>query len=176
MFGLLNIEIITNMKKLLFSVIALFAATSLFGEVIMYTAAAPGTYLLSTNNISVTSVEITSPTTTTVQLFDCASVADPYFGTNYVTSAWVGRQSLATNLVSSYVGYNGYTNWYTNVGIYTITVTNAAATNALPAMGAFGVSANAYATYSFDALFTRGVCATIGATNASVVINYRRNR
>lgn len=131
-----------------------------------------GFYLISTNRASVYNVEVTSANPATIQLFDMDTVAVPFFGTNYTNAAFTYRITTNATQVTNYVGSNGYTNWFTNVGVYTVTLTNAANTNALPAMAAFVVAGGTYAVYNVDALFARGICATI-TTNASMVINYR---
>lgn len=139
------------------------------------TSTAGGVFLLSTNGMSMASIELSAQYPATIQLFDCDTLADPYYGTNYVNAAWNGRTTYTTNFVTSFVGYNGYTNWYTNAGLWTLTVTNAAKTNALPATAAFTVSGGNYAIYNTDAIFARGVVALVN-TNVNVVINYRTGR
>lgn len=131
-----------------------------------------GTFLLSTNRASVYQVEITSPYSAYVQLFDMDTLASPFYGTNYTNAAYVVNSSYATNYAYSFVGNNGYTNWYTNQGQWYITTTNSNGTNALSPLAAFVVGANAYAVYQVDALFNRGIT-LLANTNVSIVINYR---
>lgn len=160
------------LTKFLF-IIALIGLTySAHSAQIVVNATTNGFYLLSTNRASVYSVEVTSANPAVITLYDCDSVAAPFFGTNYTNAAYTSRIAYSTNLVTSYVGTTGFTNWYTNAGLFTLTTTNAANTNALPSMAAFVVSGGTYAVYNIDALFARGICATI-TTNASMVINYR---
>src|ERR1043166_2339147 len=116
-----------------------------------------GTFLLSTNRASIYQVELTSTASCRVDLFDSDSLADPYFGTNYVTT---------------YIGSNGFTNTVTNVGLWTLTLTNAANTNALPTLGSFVVGANTYAVYNVDELHARGVTFR-SSTNVNLVLSYR---
>lgn len=128
--------------------------------------------LLTTNRASIYSIEITSDKSVLVDFFNNNSVAAPVYGTNYVTAAYPYRISYSTNYVTSYIGNTGYTNWYTNAGIWTLTLTNAAATNALSAGFSATVGANTYAVYPVDLLFEKGIVVR-GTTNANIVINYR---
>ena len=161
------------MKKLLFSIgtIALFIFSAP-AAILSTNVSAGGTHLLSTNRASIYQVELTSANACVVSFYDCDSLADPYFGTNYTSGAFPYRIAYATNIVSSYVGSNGYTNYYTNIGLFSLTKTNAAATNALPILGAFVVAGGTYAVYNVDQLHARGVTFT-SSTNVSVVVNYR---
>lgn len=161
------------MKKLLFSLIGIIGLSMAANSAtITVNGTTNGYYLISTNRASVYSVELTGLNPGVVQLFDCDTIAAPLFGTNYTNLAYIGRSYTNGPIVSSYIGSNGYTNWYTNAGIYSITNTVVANTNPLPVMAAFVVAGGTYAVYNVDALFTRGICATI-TTNVSMVINYR---
>lgn len=132
------------------------------------------TIIVTTNRASVYSVELTATANALVSFYDIDVTNAPYYGTNYVNASYVSRTSYTTNLVTSYVGYNGYTNWYTNQGIFTLTVTNAANTNALAPLLSAVVGANTLTTYSVDALFTRGIVAVASSgTNINIVVNYR---
>lgn len=161
------------MKKILLSLcLALAAFTSVNAAIISVTGTTNGFYLISTNRASVYSVELTGTYPGVVTLYDCDSVAAPFFGTNYTNAAYTTRTTYATNYVTSFVSLQGYTNWYTNAGVWTLSSTTAANTNALPAMASFVVAGGTYAVYTTDALFSRGICATI-TTNISMIINYR---
>ena len=132
------------------------------------------TIIITTNRASAYSVEVTASANSVVSFYDIDVTNAPYYGTNYVNSAYASRITYPTNYVYSFVGYNGYTNWYTNQGIFTLTVTNAANTNALNPLFTAVVAGNSYATYSVDALFTRGIVAVASSgTNIAIVINYR---
>lgn len=157
-------------KSLLFTVLMAITMSS-FADTWATNVTTGGTYLISTNRASVYQVELTSTTGTLVQFYDAESLAAPYYGTNYVSAAYPYRSTYATNYVTSYIGSNGYTNWYTNAGVWTVTLTNAAATNALRTLGAFVVSANTYAVYNTDMLAARGLVFTT-TTNVAVVVNY----
>jgi hypothetical protein len=107
----------------------------------------------------------------TVKLYDNNSMADPYFGTNYVTPAYVSYASYPSNIASSYIGLNGVTNWYTNSTTWTIAVTNAQATNVLSPTAVMVIASGTVGTFPIRALHTRGIVAH-SSTNASIVINY----
>lgn len=167
------------MKKLILTGLLVLSVLSAKAELIATnlttTGAGGNTFLLLSDRASVYSVEISASVAGLVRLYDQSTVAAPYYGTNYVTAEYTGRSSYATNIVSTYVGFNGMTNRYTNSGIFTYETTVAAATNALNPSAAFSVAAGTYAVYSTDALFTRGI-AVHSTTNVSIVINYRPAR
>jgi len=160
------------MKKILAIGFAVSLAVSSFAAQITTNVTTGGVVLLSTNRASIYSVEITSDKAVLVELFDQDSLAAPYYGTNYVNAAYPYRTTYATNYVTSYVGNNNFTNWYTNAGVWTLTLTNAASTNALTAAFSAATAANTYSLHTADVLMVNGV-AMRTTTNASVVINYR---
>jgi len=132
------------------------------------------TVILTTNRVNAYSVELTATANALVNFYDIDVTNAPYYGTNYVNASYVSRTSYTTNLVTSFVGYNGYTNWYTNQGIFTLTVTNAANTNALAPLFSAAIGPNVLTTYSVDALFARGLVAVATkGTNINIVVNYR---
>lgn len=154
-------------------VVALMTAFAAQGAVISTNLPATNAVsLLTTNRASVYQIQLESTVAGTIHFYDCDSVADPYFGTNYVNAAYVSRTSYATNLVTSYVGTTGVTNWYTNAGLFTLNVTNAANTNQLPRLISLVYGANQATTYNIDALFVRGITA-LSSTNVGVVLYYR---
>lgn len=159
-------------KKVAVGIGALLLASTATAAVLSTNVTAGGVHLLSTNRASVYSIELTSDKAVTVDFYDCESLAAPYYGTNSTSAAYTTRSSYATNYVTSMIGYNGMTNWYTNAGIWTITSTNAAATNALPVMISTSVGANQSKTLLTDALFVRGITFR-PSTNVSIIINYR---
>lgn len=132
-----------------------------------------GVFNLYSSRASVYSVELSSSANAVVDLYDSTIVAAPQYGTNYTNAQWVGRLTYATNYVYSFVGYNGFTNWYTNAGVWTINVTNAANTNVLPVMFGGVVAGGTYAVYTADALFANGITARVVGTNVAIVISYR---
>ncbi len=166
------------MKKLLFVCFLLIGLASAKADLIstnLATTANTNTFLLLADRASVYSVELTATVPCLVKLYDNATLAAPGNGTNYVTAEYIGRSSYATNVATTYVGANGLTNWYTNSYVFTYSVTNAAATNALTPSASFVVAAGTYAVYNTDALFTRGIVAW-SSTNCSIVVNYRSGR
>lgn len=141
---------------------------------ILDNAAMRNTIILTTNRGSAYSIEITASANALVNFYDIDVTNAPYYGTNYVNSSFVSRTTYPTNYVYSFVGSNGYTNWYTNQGVFTLNVTNAANTNALSPIFSAVVAGNTYATYSVDNLFVRGLVAVAPTgTNVSIVVNYR---
>lgn len=132
-----------------------------------------GVHLLSTNRASIYQVSLTATTAALVDMYDSDTLAAPYYGTNYVTGAYPYRSTYSTNYVTTYIGSNGYTNTVTNVGLWTISVTNAAATNALPKLGSFVVGANTYVVYDVDQLHARGITFYTSGTNVNISVLYR---
>jgi len=135
-------------------------------------------HLLSTNRASVYSIELTSTNSATVYLYDCdrvaySATAGNCWGYQYTNASYITVVQQPSTNVLNYVGYNGYTNWYTNVGASVTFSTNAIATNNLPIIGAFAIAPNTYAVYNTEMLFSRGLIATSSAANVSIVVNYR---
>ena len=128
------------------------------------------------NNVTIQGVSFLTPSGSgTVAIYDNISTNAPYLGTNYVTSAYVSRASYATNTVTSYVGYNGYTNYYTNTGYWTYNVTNAAATNVLTPQGVFPVISGVVSTYNTPVAANLGAV-FVATTNTTALIYYTPNR
>lgn len=162
-----------NFKKTLIVAALIFASTVSHAAVFSTNIANPGTFLLFTNRASVYNIEITCTANALVNFYDCDSLAAPFFGTNYTNASYVSRTTYSTNYVTSFVGYNGFTNWYTNAGVWTLTSTNAANTNALTPAFSVSSAANTYTTVNTDAVFARGVSVVVTGTNVSLVVNYR---
>lgn len=164
------------MKKLILSSLialsALFTANAQLGQnVTTLSTSTGGTFPVLTNGCKVKYVMVSSPNAGLVQFFD-NSGTNTVGGTNYITSAYTNYTQIITNTVATnYVGTTGYTNYYTNSGIWTVPVANAAATNALSPTLAFAVVGNVMGGYPTDAVFTRGVNVRT-TTNTSVVIYY----
>lgn len=133
-----------------------------------------GMHLLTADRANVQNITISSDKAVTVNLYDSDNMAAPYYGTNSVTGAYPTRLTYTTNYVTTFVGQNGFTNWYTNAGLWTITITNAAATNALSHLD-FVIAANTAVSYDVGALFVNGITMRT-TTNASVVLNYNSGR
>lgn len=131
---------------------------------------------LITNNIVITGLQIISTNSTFVSFYDCGTTNLPYSGTNYVTSAYAFPTSITTNLVTSFVGYNGYTNYYTNANVnFTYTATNAAATNALAPLGTYAAVSGVLCSYDANMLFGAGVSVYCPNT-VTLIYYYRINR
>lgn len=158
---------IVSIASLLLLTSSLFGATSFSTNIVT-----KGCYTLLTNAANVSVIELTSDKACLVDFYDQNTQADPYFGTNYATSAYAYRTTYPTNYVTSYVNSTGFTNWYTNAGVWTLTLTNAAATNVLAKATSLAVGANAYAVYPVDLIFNRGI-SIIASTNVSLAITYR---
>lgn len=162
------------MKKLILIIgLLVMFCVSAMSATIATNLAANGVYLLSTNRAAVYSVEVSSTSPCALEFFDVNTVAAPYYGTNVVNSAYVTRTATTVSWPSNFVNAYGYTNWWTNYGIASATVTNAAATNQAPIMIGIVGAANTYVVYNTDALFSKGISVrATTATNAAIVINY----
>jgi len=168
------------MKKILLIVGSLFATTQIYGAVLstnilMANGAETNAWVVLTNRASANTIALYSTTVANVKLYDCAQWTTPAFGNKYTNGSYVSRGSFATNIVGSYVGANGYTNWTTNAGIFTYSVTNAAATNFLPVIAAYTVPANTLVTYPLDALFANGIAVQTD-TNVIVTLYYNTGK
>lgn len=167
------------MKKLLLTLGLAIVGFTAFAQIpLSFTGTTNGFYLLSTNRASVYQVVLSVPSgqvPSTVTLYDCDSIAAPFFGTNYTNAAFTNYITYSTTMVSSSTGYTGYTNWYTNVGVFTLAVSNRPNTNVLPPIASFTVAGGATIVYNVDALFARGICAAI-SSNITGVVNYRTGR
>ena len=128
------------------------------------------TFIVLTNRVKIVDVQLLSGANNNiVWFFNNNSLVNG--GTNYVTSLYNSTSVYPTNYVTSFVGYNGWTNYYTNAGQWTFTVTNAAATNALSPMGVFASAANTIGNYPCDMLMERGVVIT-SQTNTQLILYY----
>jgi len=161
-----------NLFKILVGV-SLLCATTIHAAILSTNLPSNGVFLLSTNRASVYSVELTAAANAQVWLFDSDSLAAPFYGTNYTNDVFTNRVTYPTNYVTSFVGYNGVTNWYTNSGQWTLSVSNRANTNQLSPLFSAVVAGATYAVYNTDALFARGVAVAVTGTNVGIVVNYR---
>lgn len=170
------------MKKLLLLALAgLLTASSAIAQNIatLTIANGPGTFLISTNRMKVYSIETTSTNAVSFKFWDNdntnntpSAATTGWWGTNFVNGQYISRSTYSTNYVTSYVSTVNYTNYYTNAGIWSVTTTNAAATNALPALASINNGgAETRVTYA-DVIFTRG--AVVNASgNGTVTLYYR---
>lgn len=169
------------MKKLLIRIAMLAVGASAVAQQVYTTniTAGAGLHLISTNRMKVYSIEVSSTNAFNYRFYDTdnttvtpTSSATGWWGTNFVSGQQISRTTYLTNIASSYVGYNGFTNWYTNAGLYTLTTTNAQATNAMsPSVAISTGGAETRVTY-VDAIFTRGVAVQTSG-NGSITIYYR---
>jgi hypothetical protein len=137
-------------------------------------------YLVSTNRVNAYAFEVAATNQVTVTFYDnddnssvpSAASTPGYFGTNIVTAAYISKVQYLTNIATSYINTSGYTNWYTNSMLWTVTSTNAAATNSLPVALSIPVSANETRVVTAPVNFVRGVLARVTG-NASITIYAR---
>jgi len=162
------------MKKILFTLSAIMAALSVNAAVLSTNVVAGGMHLLSANRANIRNIVISSDKNVSVSLYDAASLADPYYGTNYTVGAYPTRLLYTTNYVKAYTNQFGIITYTTNAGLWSVTITNVAATNALP-FTTFVVGANTAVSYDVDLLHVNGI-AMWTTTNASVVLNYDSGR
>lgn len=148
------------------------AADLVFATNILQAAGDPA-FILRTNRSVLKSVTLLSTESGTINFYDSATIAAPYKGTNAVTSAYTNVVTYSTNIVSTYIGANGVTNTITNSGIFSLMVSNAAATNELPKRLSFAFQPNLSVTYPIteSALFVNGVSVR-PSTNVSVIFYY----
>jgi hypothetical protein len=140
------------------------------------TLAANTPLIILTNNVQIVNLQVSVPSGSgIVSIYDCTNAAAPIYGTNFVTSMYVYQTQYPTNFVTSYVGYNGYTNWYTNVGLWTATVTNAASTNALAPQAQLPVYANMINQLTTPVMCNLGV-SVVSTVACSVTLSYIPNR
>lgn len=173
-----------NMKKILSSIlVGLLAVAGAYGQSAIISTnivAGAGNHLITTNRAKVYAIETTSTNAVSYRFFDNdnttstgASLANAgFWGTNVVTGAYVSRVSYPTNYAVAFTNNYGlaYTNTYT--GIWTLNVTNAAATNAMsPLVSVATGGAESRVTYT-DAIFTRGI--VLGSSgNGNITVYYR---
>lgn len=149
------------------------AADLVFSTNITATAASTA-FLLIPNRAVIKQIMLTGGAgASTLLFYDQNTLAAPYYGTNWYWSAYATNFTYATNYVTTFIGYNGVTNYTTNAGVWTISVTNAAGTNLLPVVTAAVVNANQTAVYTPTPppVFAKGVVLTV-FTNVGVTIFY----
>ena len=168
------------MKKLLLIALAALSTLSAVAQSSISATLASGatTYLISTNRLRVYSIEVTTTNAQTFKFWDNdntnnvpTAATSGWWGTNFVNGAYISRTTYATNLATSYVSPVGFTNWYTNAGIWSVTSTNVAATNAANVMTTVATGgAETRVTY-VNQIFTRGVVAT-STGNGTITFYY----
>lgn len=172
------------MKKLLLSIVTALSLTLssqagvLQGSLVTPNGALSGTtnvFQLTTNRVNVYQLMITSAATGVASFYDSDNTNAPQYGIFYTNDTWITRASYPSNYVTSYVGQNGYTNWFTNSVQWAYYVTNAANTNALSAIGGAGFTANVPLVMNVDWLCVRGL-AVRTSTNFSYTILYNNGQ
>lgn len=165
------------MKKLLILAIASFLAfDSQAQQTTPFTTNIAGIsvpFVLLTTRANVKQIVVANSklSPVTVEFFDNDSLALGTNGTNIILPAYVSRSYYSTNIASSFVGVNGVTNWYTNSGVFTYNVTNAASTNTLAAAWTGAVGASQAQVFNTDFLCVRGVVVRAD-TNCVVTFYY----
>jgi len=139
-----------------------------------------GLHLITTNRTRVYSIEITTTNAYNLRFWDNdntvntpTSTASGWWGTNFVNGAYITRSSYPTSYVQTYVSPQNFTNWYTNAGVWTVTATNAAGTNATTPLWTTATAGAETRVSYVDVVFSRGVLVyTTG--NASVTLYCRQ--
>lgn len=153
------------MKKLLLVAGLLALALTSHAQVVYSTniTAGAGTYLLTSDRVAAYSFEVSATNAYTLYFYDSPNAnsvpgtGEGVWGTNVVNAAYISRSTYATNMAVSFTNYNGYVNWNTNSGLWTVTTTNAAGTNSLPLALSIPISANETRVTYASVLFTRGI-------------------
>lgn len=131
-------------------------------------------YILLATNANVYQVQLLSSVNPViVDFYDSKQITAPAFGTNYTNATFVSKTTFATNIVTENIGSTGTTNYLTNVGVFTLLVTNTANTNQLPKVASFAVGANGAILADTDLIFARGVSVR-PSTNVTVILYYRQ--
>lgn len=161
------------MKKLLLIIGLAIASVTLNAQILVTNITANGTYRLLSSGANVKSVKVWSTSPTTLQFYDANVMTAPYYGTNYVTAQYTSRVTSPTTNVTEYVGYGGYTNYYTNIGVSTIGIVSMASTNQLQKMFVVSIPASTWYEADLDVILNNGlVVYALPATNVSLTITY----
>ena len=169
------------MKKLFIAALITVTGLSSFAQGLLVTnLSASGTHLLTTNRVRIYQVEVAATNAQTFRFYDNdnathtgASLANPgFWGTNFVSGLSYTRVTWPSNVVSSFVGQTGFTNWYTNSGMFSLLVTNVQTTNVMSPLVSIATGGAETRLVGVDALFTRGV--VIGGTGAGSITLYYR--
>ena len=170
------------MKKLLLSLLGLAMVLSAPAQGILSTniTAGAGVHLLTTNRLNVYAIEVGTTNAFTFRFYDNdnttssgSSLATPgFWGTNVVTGSYISRVTYPTNYLETFTNYSGYVNYKTNVGLWTLTTTNAQATNVLSTTAIVNTGGAESRVVYVNALFKRGV--VFGSTgNGNITLYYR---
>ena len=138
-----------------------------------------GLHLISTNRLKVYSIEVSTTNAYNFRFWDNdntvntpTSTGTGWWGTNFVSGSYISRSTYPTTYVNSYIGYNGFTNWYTNSGVWSVTTTNSQATNAVAPLFTIATSGAETRVNYVDAIFTRGMLVQ-STGNGAITVYYR---
>lgn len=166
LIGILSLSLVANAQNLI--------STNIL--------AGAGLHLISTNRIKVYSIEVSSTNSFNYRFFDndntdnvpTASTTG-WWGTNFVSGAITTRTTYPTNYVVTFTNYNGYVNYKTNVGLWTLTTSVAQATNAASPLAVVATGGAETRVSYVNALFTRGVL-LYSTGNGSITLYYSNER
>lgn len=153
---------------LLTAVLSLWSVTSQAAVFTTNITSAGGNFILLTNACRISQIQIIGITNLVlVDFFDSKTSS-----TNYTNASYVSTTTYATNITTTNISpLNNYTNFTTNIGVYTLTVTNSAGTNPAPYY-TFAAPAATIATYPVNFINNRGVLVRV-STNATISLTYR---
>lgn len=128
---------------------------------------------ITTNRAQVHSIQLVSAAAGSATFYDSDNTNAPFFGIFGTNDIYWTRASSNINYVTTNIsGLTGTTNIWTNVGVFTYFVTNAANTNALnPAFGSAWAAAVPFTMNNLSLMFSRGITMRT-STNVSWIIGY----
>ena len=141
----------------------------------IFQGAGTNVFLISTNRANIYQIQLSSTASGTFSIFDADNTNAPFLGIYYTNAPYISRASFNTNSVTSMVGQNGITNWYTNNYQWVYNVTNAANTNLLSPIAAAAFGANIPVVLTVDALCARGIVINT-TTNVNYIILYNNGQ
>lgn len=131
--------------------------------------------LITTNRANVTQIMLSSTATGVAQFYNSDNTNAPFFGMFYTNAPYWNLNHYPSNVVTSFIGQNGITNWYTNAYEYYYFVTNVANTNELQPLAALAFAANIPVVINVDMLCERGLTIRT-TTNVNYTIYYNSGR
>ncbi len=166
------------MKKFI-AIVGLLLALGVNSQAAVFSTNIPSAalqaYILLSTNVHVYQMQVTASANdpVIVNFYDSKQSTAPAFGTNYTNASFVSKISYASNaVVTENIGATGFTNYLTNVGIYTLLVTNAAATNVLPKLAAIAAGVGQSVVADVDIIAAKGI-SVLPSTNCSIILYYR---
>lgn len=166
------------MKKYLLIAAILGATTVAFAaqKTTVITAGACSNLLTGfTGSAKVTDILISTPAATAANV----KFVDSVTATNtYVSPAYTGVTTYATNVITTYTNYFGVTQNITNVALVDVATSVAASTNSFPIRFQANIGTNTTALFSgVDYMFVNGIWATNTASGTgatTVTITYQQ--